>query len=165
MDGMRFDNFARRLSRRKAIGAVGATGLVAAASRVLPAAAQDGVTCQMSMQALTSAGPSVNTAYAGVLEITLAGDGSIDTGSLAFTGGPTVPVVGQFAGPFKPTPDVPSTDHCQSGTTCINGICCDPDGSFCSGSGADCSTTRTCPVSDEICFDGHQCWVACYPPV
>jgi hypothetical protein len=98
MDGLRFDNFARRLSRRKAIGAAGATGLVAAASRVLPAAAQDGVTCQMSVQALTSAGPSVDTAYAGVLAITLGDDGSIDTGSLAFTGGPTVPVVGQADG-------------------------------------------------------------------
>ena len=36
MDGKRFDNFARRLSRRKAIGGLGATGLVAAASRVHP---------------------------------------------------------------------------------------------------------------------------------
>ena len=98
MDGKRFDNFARRLSRRKAIGGLGATGLVAAASRVLPAAAQDGVTCQMSVQALTSVGPSVDMAYAGVLEITLAGDGSIDTGSLAFTGGPTVPSWGKPMG-------------------------------------------------------------------
>jgi hypothetical protein len=41
MDGIRVDNLARRLSRRKAIGAVGATGLVVAAGRVLPAAAQE----------------------------------------------------------------------------------------------------------------------------
>ena len=99
MDGQRFDNFARRLSRRKAIGAAGATGLAAVVAKTLPASAQTGdVTCQMAIQALTSAGPSIDTAYAGVLQITLAGDGSIDSGSLAFTGGPTVPVVGQADG-------------------------------------------------------------------
>jgi hypothetical protein len=66
-----------------------------------------------------------------------------------------------FAGPFKPTPVVPS-DHCPSGTDCQDGICCAPDGSFCAGSGANCNSTADCPVSDEICHGG-QCWLACNP--
>jgi hypothetical protein len=99
MDGIRFDNWTRKLSRRKAVAAMGATGVAAAMTKVLPANAQNGgVTCQMSIQALTSAGPSFGTAYAGVLEITLADDGAIDSGSLSFTGGPTVDVVGKVIG-------------------------------------------------------------------
>lgn len=99
MDGIRFDNWTRRLSRRKAVAAMGATGVAAAMTKVLPANAQNGgVTCQMSIQALTSAGPSFGIAYDGVLEITLGDDGAIDSGSLSFTGGPTVPVVGESEG-------------------------------------------------------------------
>jgi hypothetical protein len=99
MDGTRFDNLTRKLSRRKAVAAMGATGVAAAMTRVLPASAQNGgLICQMSIQALTSAGPSSGTAYAGTLEITLADDGAIDSGSFSFTGGPTIEVVGEAVG-------------------------------------------------------------------
>lgn len=102
MDGNRFDNWARsraqKLTRRKAVAVAGATGIAAAMTKVLPSSAQTGVTCEMSIQALTSAGPSFGTAYSGVLEITIADEGAIDVGSLSFDGGPTVPVVGQADG-------------------------------------------------------------------
>ena len=72
MDGIRFDNWTRKLSRRKAVAAMGATGVAAAMTKVLPTNAQNGgVTCQMSLQALTSAGPSFGESYSGVLQITV----------------------------------------------------------------------------------------------
>lgn len=97
MDSTRFDNLARRLSRRKAIGAAGASGLVAAVTRVVPAAAQGrGMTvCQMTVEALTSAGPSTGQTYNGVLEITLAPDGAVNIGNFTPSGGIAAPVVGQ----------------------------------------------------------------------
>jgi hypothetical protein len=52
----------------------------------------------MTIQALTSAGPSAGVAYGGVLEIAVGQDGAIDEGSLAFDGGPTVPVAGRADG-------------------------------------------------------------------
>ncbi|MCA9859299.1 MAG: hypothetical protein KC438_06225, partial [Thermomicrobiales bacterium] len=99
MDGTRFDNLARRFSRRKAVGAAGAAGLATAMAKVLPSHAQGGdVTCQMSIQALTSAGPSFDILYSGVLEITIAEDGGIDSGSFTPVGGVSVPVVGEVDG-------------------------------------------------------------------
>lgn len=99
MESNRFDNFTRRLSRRKAIGAAGASGLAVAMTRVLPSDAQgQGITCQMAVQALTSAGPSLGQAYSGTLQITLAPDGAIDTGSFTPDGGIAVPVAGQAHG-------------------------------------------------------------------
>ena len=99
MDGIRFDNWTRKLSRRKAVAAMGATGVTAAMTRVLPATAQGGgTTCQMSFQALISAGPSFGEAYSGVLDITVGPNGAIDSGSISFTGGPTIGVVGEAIG-------------------------------------------------------------------
>lgn len=99
MDGLRFDNWTRKLSRRKAVAAMGATGVAAAMTKVLPTNAQNsGVTCQMTVQALTSAGPSFGQAYSGVLEITLAEDGAIDAGSFTPDGGIPAPVVGKADG-------------------------------------------------------------------
>lgn len=78
---------------------MGATGMAAAMTKVLPTNAQGGgLTCQMSIQALTSAGPSFGQAYAGLLEITLADDGAIDSGSFTPDGGIAAPVVGQADG-------------------------------------------------------------------
>ena len=103
MDSNRFDNWARsraqKLSRRKAVGVASATGLAAAMSRVLPASAQGyGPTCQMTIEALTSAGPSSSVGYSGVLEITLGQDGAVDKGSFTPDGGVSVPVVGETEG-------------------------------------------------------------------
>ncbi|HKU79146.1 MAG TPA: twin-arginine translocation signal domain-containing protein [Rhodanobacteraceae bacterium] len=103
MDGTRFDNWARarakRLTRRQAVGGAGAAGVAAALGSVLATEAQPaGPTCQMTIQALTSAGPSAGVAYGGVLEIAVGQDGAIDEGSLAFDGGPTVPVAGRADG-------------------------------------------------------------------
>jgi len=99
MDGIRFDNWTRRISRRKAVAAMGATGMAAAITKVLPATAQNGgATCQMTVQALTSAGPSFGQAYAGLLEITIAEDGAIDSGNFTPEGGIAAPVVGQADG-------------------------------------------------------------------
>lgn len=68
-------------------------------ARVAPESAQgNGSTCQMTIQALTSAGPSFGAAYSGLLEIAFGEEGAIDDGSLAFDGGPTVPVVGNAGG-------------------------------------------------------------------
>lgn len=73
--------------------------MTVAVSRVLPATAQgDGVTCQMAVQALTSAGPSFGQAYAGVLEITLGNAGAIDSGTFTPDGGIAAPVVGESDG-------------------------------------------------------------------
>jgi hypothetical protein len=103
MDGTRFDNWARarakRLTRRQAVGSAGAAGVAVALGRVVATEAQPaGPTCQMTVQALTSAGPSFGVAYSGVLEIAMSQDGTIDQGSWAFEGGPTVPVVGNVDG-------------------------------------------------------------------
>ncbi len=99
MDGIRFDNLTRKLSRRKAVSVAGATSLAAAMTKVLPTQAQGGgTTCQMSIQALTSAGPSFGQAYSGLLEITLMDDGAIDSGSFTPEGGIATPVVGQADG-------------------------------------------------------------------
>lgn len=103
MDGTRFDNWARarakRLTRRQAVGSAGAAGVAVALGRVLAADAQPaGATCQMTIRALASAGPSSGVDYAGVLEIAVGANGAIDVGSLAFDGGPTVPVVGRAEG-------------------------------------------------------------------
>lgn len=100
MDSKRFDNFTRRLSRRQAIGAAGVTGLAAAMTRALPASAQTSgvVTCQMVMQALTSAGPSSGQAYGGALQITLNAEGAVQQGSFTPDGGIAAPVVGQTNG-------------------------------------------------------------------
>lgn len=65
-----------------------------------------------------------------------------------------------YSGPFKPTPVVPG-DHCPSGTECQDGICCQPGIGFCAGSGENCSSTGKCTLSDEICYKGNQCWLAC----
>lgn len=73
--------------------------MAVALGRVLAAEGQaPGSSCQMTMQALTSAGPSSGTAYSGVLEIAFGQDGAVDLGSLAFDGGPTVPVAGESRG-------------------------------------------------------------------
>ncbi len=99
MDSNRFDNFARRLSRRKAIGAAGAAGMAAAVSHVLPSSAQGGrVACTVTMQALTSAGPSTGQAYSGVLELPIAGQNAIDQGTFTPDGGVAASVVGQSNG-------------------------------------------------------------------
>lgn len=99
MDSVRFDNWARKFSRRKAVSALGVTGAAAAMSRVLPAGAGDDlVTCQMAVQALTSAGPSTGQAYSGFLEITIGPDGAIDSGSFTPAGGIAAPLVGEVDG-------------------------------------------------------------------
>lgn len=103
MDGSRFDSWARsraqKLSRRQAVGVAGATGLAAATARVLPASAQgNGPTCTMTIEALTSAGPSDGQYYTGVLEITLGQEGAIDKGSFTPAGGVAAPVVGESEG-------------------------------------------------------------------
>lgn len=103
MDGTRFDQWARsrvqKISRRRAVAVAGATGVTTAMSRMLPTTAQDGaVTCQMHIEALTSAGPTTGAYYSGVLEIAIGAEGIVDSGSLSFDGGPTVPVVGETGG-------------------------------------------------------------------
>lgn len=73
--------------------------MTAAVSRVLPATAQgNGATCQLSVQALTSAGPSYGQAYGGVLEFTMGNEGAIDRGTFTPDGGISAPVVGEFEG-------------------------------------------------------------------
>ena len=81
----------------------------------------------------------------------------------ALVAGPAEAARRGFAGPFKPTPVDPGGNYCEAQTTCIDGICCDPDGSFCEGSGEQCTTTSDCQASDEICHGG-QCWRACNLP-
>lgn len=77
----------------------GAAGIAAATAKVLPGNAQnDGVVCQMAVQALTSAGPSSGQAYSGVLEITISAGGAIDSGSFTPDGGISAPVVGETEG-------------------------------------------------------------------
>jgi hypothetical protein len=78
--------------------AAGASGMAVALTKVLPGSAQNGVVCQRTVQALTSAGPSFGQAYSGVLEITMGDDGAIDTGSFTPDGGISAPVVGESEG-------------------------------------------------------------------
>ena len=96
MDGTRFDNWTRTFSRRKAMAVLGATG-VAAMAKGVPATAQRGqTTCTMTLQALTTGGPSAGQAYDGVLEITFSPEGAIDDGSFTPPGGVAASVVGQI---------------------------------------------------------------------
>jgi hypothetical protein len=82
----------------------------------------------------------------------------------ALVAGPVEAARRGFAGPLKPTPVDPSDNYCEAQFSCINGICCDPNAGICEGSGANCSSTVPCAASDEICFNGHQCWRACNLP-
>jgi len=52
----------------------------------------------MTIEALTSAGPSAGVDYAGVLKITFGQDGAVDVGSFTPEGGVSVPVVGKTEG-------------------------------------------------------------------
>jgi len=103
MESKRFDDWARQrahtLSRRQIAGVAGTAGLTAMIGRTAPASANSLIqTSQLTVQALTSAGPSTGVAYSGELEISFGDAGAIDTGALAFDGGPTVPVVGAWSG-------------------------------------------------------------------
>lgn len=91
----------------------------------------------------------------------LLGLGAVVAGSMAVT--PVEAARRGYAGPFH-RGGLLSSAHCPSGTECQSGICCAPDGSFCAGSGVDCSPSGSCPIADETCFRGVECFLACTSP-
>lgn len=107
MKSDRFDEWsrdrARRLTRRQALGSAGLGGLGLAISHLWsggPVRAQTGepVTCRLMLEAVTSLGPATGTEYSVLLDLTIAADGAVDSGSFTSASGQTVAVTGQTNG-------------------------------------------------------------------
>jgi hypothetical protein len=103
MDSKRFDNWTRnralRLSRRDALRVMGAGGAAAALPAVWPEATFAQSTCSLTIHAETAGGPSAPAAYDGVLQITLAADGSFTQATFTpSAGGSAQSVTGQATG-------------------------------------------------------------------
>ena len=104
MDAGRFDALSRsiaaRSSRRSALRRLGAGGLAAGVFGVFGAqrAPAASGSCELSIFAKTSAGPSKNVAYTGTLRLEIGDDGAIDAGSFDLDNGASLPLVGQATG-------------------------------------------------------------------
>lgn len=101
MDARRFDNWTRkralRFSRRDALR-VGGAGTAIAVFDLSGQPAQAQPTCSLTLQALTSAGPSAPVAYDGTLLLTLDRDGAITDAIFTSIDGVSASVAGQATG-------------------------------------------------------------------
>src|SRR4051794_5758514 len=103
MDANRFDALSRSLaapsSRRRAMGSLGAGGILAALTgRSFHAAAATATSCTITVSGLLSAGPDAKGTVDGDISLSIGSDGAIDKGTLTTTDGSTLDVVGQATG-------------------------------------------------------------------